>query len=147
MNEKKRAAAAVAILFAVGALVVLAGCGSTSTTTGVSSATQTYLNSARDVLYEVGSTASTLPDAVSGMSKKPDSTWTAASAKLQAASSQLGQEAAGLAALKPPAVLQPVQDLVVKGIQAAQSGVDKLSTSIFKRARSASTRQPLCGPP
>ena len=141
MNEKMRGAAAVAILFAVGALVVLAGCGSTSTTTGIPSATQTYLNSARDVLYEVGSTASILPDAVSGMSKRPDSTWTVASARLQAVSSQLGQEAARLAALKPPAVLQPAQDLVVKGIQATRSGVDKLATGIGKRARGSATRQ------
>jgi len=130
-----------AALAALVALVVLAGCGSASTTTGVPSATQKYLISARDVLYEVGSSASTLPDAVTGMSKKPDSTWTAAATKLQAVSSQLGQEAARLAALKPPATLQPVQDLVVKGIQAAQAGVDKLARSIGKRVQSAATGQ------
>lgn len=139
MNEKLPRAAAIAVLAALVALAILAGCGSSSTTTG--SASQTYLNSARDVLYEVGSTASTLPDAVTGMSKKPDSTWTAAAAKLHAASSRLGQEAARLAALKAPAALQPVQDLVVKGIQAAQAGVDRLATSIGKRTQSAATRQ------
>jgi hypothetical protein len=140
VNQRMPWTAVVAALVALLA-VVLAGSGSTSTATGVPSAAQTYLNSARDVLYEVGSTASTLPDTVKGMSKKPDSTWAAAATKLQAASSQLGQEAARLAALKPPAALKPVQDLIVKGIQAAQSGVDKLATSIGKRARGSATRQ------
>jgi hypothetical protein len=139
LNEKMTRAAVPVVLAALVALAVLAGCGSSSTTTDP--AAHKYLNSARSALYEVGSTASTLPDAVAGMSKKPDSTWTTAAAKLHAASSQLGQEAARLAALTAPAALQPVQDLVVKGLQAAQSGVDKLATSIGKRTQSAATRQ------
>jgi phage shock protein A len=82
------------------------------------------------VLGQVSTTVGALPTAVQGMSKTPDGTWTAAATQLQSIATQLGDEASALAALQPPAALQPVQDAVVKGIQAAQSGIDKLATKI-----------------
>ena len=75
------------------------------------------------------------------MSKTPDDTWTASAAQLQSIATQLGDEAAALAALQPPSGLQPVQDAVVKGIQAAQTGVDKLATQIASRPASAANKK------
>lgn len=133
-------AAALAVL-ALG--VILAGCGSTASPsqapstiypqgspTGTLPAAKAYLNDAKDILDQVSTTVSALPGAVEGMSKTPDDTWTAAAAQLQSIANQLGGEADALAALQPPTALQPVQDAVVKGIQAAQSGVEKLATKI-----------------
>ncbi len=75
------------------------------------------------------------------MSKTPDDTWTSAAAQLQSIATQLGSEASALAALQPPTALQPVQDAVVKGIQAAQSGVDKLATKIAAKPASLANKK------
>jgi hypothetical protein len=130
-------------LAAVAIAVVLAGCGSTSSPsaapstifpqgspTGTLPAAKAYLNDAQTVLGQVSTTVAALPAAVQGMNKVPDATWTAAATQLQSIATQLGSEAAALAALQPPTALQPVQDAVVKGIQAAQTGVNKLATTI-----------------
>jgi hypothetical protein len=143
-----------AVLAALVIAAVLAGCGNTagpseapstiypeSSATGTLPALKAYLTDAEDVLGQVTTTVATLPDAVSGMSRKPDDTWTASAAQLQSIATQLGDEAAALAALQPPSGLQPVQDAVVKGIQAAQQGVEKLATQLDSRVQSAATRK------
>lgn len=133
--------AALAIILALA--FVLASCGGAATpstppstiypqssATGTLPALKTYLGSAQDVLAQVSATVGTLPDALQGMSAKPDATWSASAAQLQSIAAQLGDEASALAALQPPSALKPVHDAVVKGIQAAQSGVDKLAAKI-----------------
>lgn len=145
----------MALAFAVLALaLVLAACGGTTTPsespstiypesspTGTLPALKAYLDDAQEVLGQVSTTVDTLPDAVDGMSAKPDDTWTAAAAQLQSVATQLGDEASALAALQPPSGLQPVQDAVVKGIQAAQSGVDKLAAELESGTQKAADRR------
>ena len=93
------------------------------------------------MLSQVATTVGTLPGAVEGISKTPDDTWTASAAQLKSIGSQLGDEAAALAALQPPAALQPVQDAVVKGIETARQGVDKLADGLDSGVQSAATRR------
>lgn len=144
-----------ALTFAVLALaLVLAACGGTATPsqspstiypesspTGTVPALKAYLSDAQDVLGQVSTTMGTLPDTLSGMSAKPDDTWTSAATQLQSVATQLGDEAAALAALQPPSALKPVQDAVVKGIQAAQTGVEKLATKLESGSQKAATRK------
>jgi flagellin-like hook-associated protein FlgL len=155
VTKKMRMRSAVAAALAALALAaVLAGCGATSTPsaapstiypqsspTGTLPALKAYLGDAKTVLSNVAVTAGALPDAVKGISKTPDATWTASAAQLQTISTQLGDEATALAALQPPSGLQPVQDAAVKGIQAAQSGVDKLAAKLDAKAASAATKR------
>ena len=148
-----RSALAIA-LTALALSLVLAACGATATPsespstiypesspTGTIPALKAYLGDAQDVLGQVSTTVGALPDAVSGMSAKPDSTWTSAAAQLQSVATQLGDEAAALAALQPPSALQPVQDAVVKGIQAAQKRVDQLAATLESGSQKAATRR------
>jgi uncharacterized phage infection (PIP) family protein YhgE len=134
--------------------VILVGCGSSgspseapstifpeSSPTGTGPALKAYLGDAQDILDQVSTTVGTLPDAVQGMSATPDDTWTAAAAQLQSIAAQLGSEADALAALQPPSALQPVQDAAVKGIQAAQSGIDKLATRIASKPESLANKK------
>ena len=144
MKRRTRSTKVVTIALAALALaVVLVGCGSSSSPseapstiypesspTGTGPALKAYLTDVKDVLGQVSTTVGALPGAVQGMNKTPDDTWTSAAAQLQSIATQLGDEASALAALQPPTALQPVQDAVVKGIQTAQSGVDKLATKI-----------------
>ena len=144
-------ASALAVL---GLAVIVAGCGSTSSpsaapstiypqssATGTLPAAKAYLSDAQTILGQVTTTVGALPGAVQGMSKTPDDTWTSAAAQLQSIATQLGSEATALAALQPPTALQPVQDAVVKGIQAAQSGVDKLATTIAAKPASLANKK------
>jgi uncharacterized phage infection (PIP) family protein YhgE len=135
--------------------LVLAACGSTSATpsqspstiypesspTGTLPALKAYLSDAQDILGQVSTTVSTLPDAVGNLSAKPDDTWTAAATQLQSTATQLGTEASALAALQPPSALQPVQDAVVKGIEAAQTGVSELATKLESGQQQVATRK------
>lgn len=155
MSRRTRlASAAGAALAALALGVVLAGCGNAgspgeapstiypeSSPTGTLPALKAYLDDADQVLSQVATTVGALPDAVDGVSNPPDDTWTASAAKLTSISSQLGDEAAALAALQPPAALQPIQDAVVKGIQAAQQGVDRLARALDSGVQSAATRR------
>jgi hypothetical protein len=155
VTRKSRLTSATAVALAAIVLgMALAGCGDAGTpgeapstiypessATGTVPALKAYLEEADQVLGQVATTVGSLPDAVEGMSRTPDDTWTAAAAQLGSISSQLGDEAAALAALQPPAALQPVQDAVVKGIEAAQQGVDKLAAAIDSRKESAETRR------
>ncbi len=155
MNRRTRSTRALASALAVlGLAVVVAGCGSTSSpsaapstiypqasATGTLPAAKAYLDDAQTILGQVTTTVGALPEAVKGMSKTPDDTWTSAGAQLQSIATQLGSEARALAALQPPTALQPVQDAVVKGIQAAQSGVDKLATSIAAKPASLANKK------
>jgi hypothetical protein len=134
--------------------LVLAACGGTATPsespstiypesspTGTLPALKAYLEGAQEALGRVTMTMGSLPDAVSDMSTKPDDTWTAAASQLQSIATQLGDEASTLAALQPPSALKPVQDAVVKGIQAAQTGVDRLATKLQSGTQKAATRK------
>jgi hypothetical protein len=154
VTKRSRIRSATAALAALALAVAIAGCGDTtspseapstiypeSSATGTLPALKAYLTDAQDVLDQVSTTVGALPDAVSGMSTKPDDTWTASAAQLESIATQLGDEAAALAALQPPSGLQPVQDAVVKGIQAAQKGVEKLATQLDSRVQSAATRK------
>jgi uncharacterized phage infection (PIP) family protein YhgE len=148
------ASAAVTALAVVALALVLAGCGSEgspseapstiypeSSPTGTLPALKAYFDDADQILSQVAATVGTMPDAVEGLSKTPDDTWTASAAQLRSISSQLGDEASALSALQPPSALQPVQDAVVKGIQSAQQGVDKLADGLDSGVQSAATRK------
>ena len=87
----------------------------------------------------MGTTAGALPDAVAGLSKKPDDTWLASGAKLNDVARQLGDEATSLAALTPPSVLKPVQDAVVKGLQATRAKVNALSGLLYEQSADEAT--------
>jgi len=146
--------ALVTTFAAVALAATLAACGSNATTpsespstiypesspTGTVPALKAYLDDAQQVLGQVATTVGALPDATSGMSTKPDDTWSSAAAQLKSTAAQLGDEAAALAALQPPSALQPVQDAVVKGIQAAQAGVEKLAAGL-ESGKQASIRK------
>ena len=153
-TRKLTRTALVTTLAAVALAAILAGCGSSATTpsespstiypesspTGTLPALKAYLDDAQEVLGQVATTVGALPDATSGMSNKPDDTWSSAAAQLKSTATQLGDEAAALAALQPPSALQPVQDAVVKGIQAAQTGVEKLAAGL-ESGKQASIRK------
>lgn len=155
MKRKTRATSAAALTLAALTLAVgLTGCGSAggpgdtpttiypeSSATGTLPALKTYLDEADQVLSQVAATAGTLPEAVQGLSRTSDDTWTAAAEQLRSVSSQLGDEAQALAALQPPTTLQPLQDAVVKGIQGAQRGVDKLADALDSGVQTAATRK------
>ena len=155
MKRRTQSARVVAGAIATLALaVILVGCGSSgspseapstiypeSSPTGTVPALKAYLADAQDILGQVSATVGTLPDAVQGMSETPDDTWTAAAAQLQSIATQLGAEADALAALQPPSALQPVQDAAVKGIQTAQSGIEKLATRIASRPASLANKK------
>ena len=155
MKKRMRSMRLIAgALAALALAVILVGCGSTSTpsaspstifpqasATGTLPAAKAYLNDAQTILGQVSTTVGTLPAAVQGMSKTPDATWTSAAAQLQSIAAQLGGEATSLAALQPPALLKPVQDAVVKGIQTAQSGISKLATKIAAKPASLANKK------
>ena len=141
-------------LAAVALAAVLAGCGNAATpsaspstiypqasATGTVPQLKAYLTSAQDILGQVATTVGQLPGAVQGMSAKPDSTWQSSGAQLDSIATQLGQEASALAALQPPSALKPVQDAVVKGIQTAQSGVQKLGAKLQSGSAKASAKK------
>jgi uncharacterized phage infection (PIP) family protein YhgE len=143
-----RKATAVAVVAVAGAL---AGCGNSATPaaspstifpqsspTGTLPALRAYLGDVQDVLDQMATTVGALPDAVSGISAKPDDTWQSSAAQLQSIGTQLGDEASALAALQPPTALQPVQDAVVQGVRAAQSGVQKLADTLQSGSSKAS---------
>lgn len=142
------------------AVVMLSGCGTkASSSSPTPSPTPTasqgslaqlaalagYLGQVKPIATQIGATATSLPQAVKGLSTKPDSTWTATAAKLQMISSQLNTEATTLAALTPPNLLRPVQDAAVKGITDAQSAVAKtaavLDTGVAKHSETTTTIQ------
>jgi hypothetical protein len=155
VNRRMRSTRLIASTLAALALaVILVGCGSTSSpsaapstiypqasATGTIPAAKAYLSDAQTILGQVSTTVGTLPAAVKGMSKTPDATWTAAAVQLQTTATQLGSEATSLAALQPPTVLKPVQDAVVQGIQAAQSGISKLATKIAAKPASLANKK------
>ena len=136
-----------ATFLAVAVVLVVAGCGtkaSSSASTPSPTASQSslavqlaavtgYLGEVKPIAVQVEATVTSLPSAVNGLSKKPDSTWTTSATKLKAISSQLGTEATNLAALAPPGVLRPVQDAAVKGIKDAQTAVAKTAETLDKR--------------
>ncbi len=147
---------------AAGALVVLilAGCGSaTSSSSGPTpsptasasasgsglpaqlGALRTYFGQVQPIMSRLASTMASLPGAVKGVSTKPDSSWTTAAGKLDGIATQLGNEADSLAALTPPALLAPVQDVAVKGIRDAQAAVTRTAGALNKRQATAATRR------
>ena len=144
----------VTTLAALALAAILAGCGGSATTpsespstiypesspTGTLPALKAYLEDAQEALGQIATTVGTLPESVSGMSARPDDTWSSSAAQLKSTATQLGDEAAALAALQPPSALQPVHDAVLKGIQAAQSGVDKLAASLESGKQAAIRR-------
>jgi hypothetical protein len=155
VTKQMRIRSAVAATLAALALTgVLAGCGGTSTPStppstiypqgSPSSAlagTQAYLSGVKPVLANVGVTAGALPDAVKGLSVTPGASWTATATKLQAISTQLGDEAAALQALQPPSALQSAHDAAVSGIESARSGVDTLAAKLASKANGLATKK------
>jgi hypothetical protein len=157
MNGMRRTRRSVAVAsVVVAAAVVLAGCGTKASSTSQSPASSPkalpsqgslaglaalagYLGQVRPVATQLGSTVSALPEAVKGLSTKPNGSWTTASTKLKAISSQLGAEAATLAALSPPALLRPAQDAAVKAITDARSAVANTASTLGKRTATKGT--------
>jgi hypothetical protein len=147
MRSTRRSVVVVSV--AIAAAVVLAGCGTKATSASPPASSPKaspsqgslaglaalagYLGQVRPVAMRLGSTVSALPEAVKGLSTKPDGSWTTASTKLKAISSQLGAEAARLAALSPPSALRPAQDAAVKAITDTRSAVAKTASTLSKR--------------
>ena len=131
----------LAVALMVPAALGLASCGSGTTSSSSSSPTASqsaaaggYAGQAQAILTQVGTTAGSLSDAISGLSKQPDDTWITAGAKLVDASAALDKETTSLAALTPPAALQPVQDAVVKGLQKVHAKLEALSGLIYEES-------------
>jgi hypothetical protein len=137
-------------LVVVAAVALLAGCGAKASSSAATpspppspspsqgslaklAALAGYLGRAKPIATQIEATVGALPGAVKGLHKKPDSTWTASAARLKTISAQLSSAAQNLASLRPPDVLQPVQDAAVKGIDDTQAGVIKLAGVLDKR--------------
>jgi hypothetical protein len=148
-RELRISAAFAATLMALVVVLASAGCsGKAASTSSSPAATQggaasgapkTYLEQVQPILSQVGTTAGALPDAVAGLSTKPDDTWTASAAKLDDIATQLGAEGSSLAALTPPSALKPVQDAVVKGIRATQASMADLSGLLYEQSATEAT--------
>ncbi len=151
MKGKTRTISVTAAIAALTIATGLAGCGATSPTEAPSTiypessptagpaAGKAYLNGVKGVLSSVRTTVAALPDAVQGLSRKPDDTWSTAAADLQGVSAQLGDEATALEALQPPETLRPIHDAVLVGIEGAQTAVDKLAAALDKGVETSET--------
>jgi hypothetical protein len=91
-----------------------------------------YLGQVKPIATQLATTATSLPVAVKGLAVKPDATWAASAARLQAISLQLSDQAKSLAALAPPAALRSVQDAVVKGVETTQKTVATTAATLKK---------------
>jgi len=100
-----------------------------------------YLTEVQPIASRVGTTLSSLPGAVKGLTSKPGPSWSTAGDKLDTAAQQLGAEADDLAALTPPAGLQQVQDEAVQGLRKAESAVSKAAGRLHKRQATASANK------
>jgi hypothetical protein len=142
----QRLTAAIVAVFAV---LVLTGCGTTSGSSGsgpspsptasksqgslaAAAALAGYLGQVKPIATQIGTTAASLPGAVKGLATKPNATWAASAAYLQTISLQLAGQANSLAALTPPTALRPVQDAVVKVVEATQKAVARTATALKK---------------
>jgi hypothetical protein len=148
------AAAAVVTTLVV---LILAGCGSAATSSSTSptpsptasasgsglasqfGALRTYLGQAQPIMSQLATTMASLPEAVRGIGAKPGGSWTTAAGKLDGIATQLGNESDSLAALTPPTLLAPVQDVAVKGIRDAQAAVTKTATALNRREATSAT--------
>ncbi len=145
-RRAQRLTAATVIVLAV---LVVAGCGTTSGSSATSpspsptvsksqgslaalAALAGYLGQVKPIATQLGTTAAALPSAVKGLATKPNGTWAASAAHLQAISSQLSSQARSLAALTPPAALRAVQDAVVNGIETTQKAVATTAAALKK---------------
>ena len=143
--------AAVAALVAAVAVLALAACGGSSAEStptpsptpsqGGLAALKAYAGDVKPIVTQVTTTIAALPDAVQGLSRRPDASWSEAASNLDAIATQLGDEAASLGALTPPSVLEPVQAAGVKGIQRAQAAVSDLAGRLDKRAATSATNR------
>ena len=150
MRTSTRIAAAAVV---VAAAAVLAGCGAGASSssavapaTPAPSATQgslgtivglaDYLAHLKPVATRIEATVRSLPDAVKGLSKKPDVTWTRSATRLDAASAQPGAEAAALSSLTPPQTLRPVQKAAVQGLKGAQTAAARAAAALNQGAAS-----------
>jgi hypothetical protein len=142
----------------IGVLMVaalVAGCGETTTASSPSpspsatdggiagrlAALKAYTEEVKPIATQVAATASSLPEALKGMSTKPDATWTAAAEELDAAAAEMGDAAESLSALTPPESLQPVQDAAVKGVESVQATITKTAARLEKRVATSETRR------
>jgi len=134
--------------------VVLAGCGSTTadeppsptpepTATGTAPAgLGAYLEQAGAVLADVGDTLAALPEAVRGINRTPDESWSEAGQGLRRLAEELADEASRLADLRSPSGLRPVQDAVVRGLQRTQARLEQTADRLSDPAqREGLTRQ------
>lgn len=145
-RRAQRLTAATVIVLAV---LVVTGCGTTSGSSATSpspsptvsksqgslaalAALAGYLGQVKPIATQLGTTAAALPSAVKGLATKPNGTWAASAAHLQAISSQLSSQARSLAALTPPAALRAVQDAVVNGIETTQKAVATTAAALKK---------------
>ena len=121
--KTRRAQRLTAATVLVLAVLVVTGCGTTSGSSATSpspsptvsksqgslaalAALAGYLGQVKPIATQLGTTAAALPSAVKGLATKPNGTWAASAAHLQAISSQLNSQARSLAALTPPAALR-----------------------------------------
>jgi hypothetical protein len=148
VTGKKTIRRGLAAALVVAAVAVLAGCGTKASPSAATpspkpspsqgslaqlAALAGYLGQVKPIATQIETTVTALPDAVKGLAKKPDNTWTASATKLTTISAQLGTDAKNLASLKPPDALHPVQDAAVKGIKDTQAAVAKTTAALNKR--------------
>jgi hypothetical protein len=142
---RPRAALVAVLLLGLIAGALAAGCGkgtiassSSSPSSGTGStalkvlALKQYVAQLTPIYNQVATTVGSLDGTVSGLSPRPDATWTASALKLKAAAAQLGAAASGLAAITPPASLQGAQSGLVAALQRAQKVLDTAGAYLAK---------------
>jgi flagellin-like hook-associated protein FlgL len=138
---------------AVMVVLTLAGCGGSTTATPTPTpspsesslisrlaALKAYKAQVQPIVTQLTATATSLPTAVKGLSTRPDSTWTASAANLTVIAAELGDEAASLEALIPPAALADVQAAAVTAIQNVQAALTKTADALNKGVVTSATK-------
>jgi hypothetical protein len=144
-SHSRIGAALAATLMALAATLALAGCGSTTDSSSpaatasaaASSSPTTYVGQVQAILSDVGTAASGLPAAVAGVTgaSVADTAWTDSGNQLNEIAVKLEDDASSLAALTPPnAALQPVQDVVAKGIRGVSAAVKHLADLVYEES-------------
>ena len=144
----RTALATLLLLGLMTAVLAAAGCGGGTTASPSPSASsaaggalalkalalKTYVSQLKPIYDQVSTSVGSLDGAVSGLSKRPDKTWTTSAVKLQTAAAGLGTAATDLSALTPPPALQGAQSSLVAALQQAQKVLETTGAYLAKGA-------------